>query len=183
VFGSNDGGLSGGRWREVLRMISVLERRSESSRNRVHLAPDSPTPDIYRDAAKLSPDGRFLAYVSDESGRREVWVSRFPQGGPKWQVTRNGGTQPRWSRDGKELFYVQRDTLFSVTVSLNPTFSMHGTTRLFYRAGLYWRYSHATYDVAMDGKKFVVIEPVGSVPPLSIRVVQNWFAEFSGKQR
>jgi serine/threonine-protein kinase len=164
-------------------MISVLERRSESSRNRVHLAPDSPTPDIYRDAAKLSPDGRFLAYVSDESGRREVWVSRFPQGGPKWQVTRNGGTQPRWSRDGKELFYVQRDTLFSVTVSLNPTFSMHGTTRLFYRAGLYWRYSHATYDVAMDGKKFVVIEPVGSVPPLSIRVVQNWFAEFSGKQR
>jgi eukaryotic-like serine/threonine-protein kinase len=148
----------------------------------------TPTPflatrEIYRDAAKLSPDGRFLAYVSDESGRLEVWVSPFPQGGRKWQVSRSGGTQPRWSKDGKKLFYVQHDTLLTVAVSTKPTFSMGGTKRLFAHPGLYWHFAHAAYDVSADGKRFVVIEPVGSVPPLTIRVVENWFAEFRDRKK
>jgi len=140
-------------------------------------------PGNYRDAAKLSPDGRFLAYVSSESGRHEVWVSSFPQAGQKWQVTTTGGAKPRWSRDGKELFYVQGDTLFTVPVSTAPTFSMGRSKRLFNHPGLYWVFRHATYDVSADGKKFVVIEPVGPVPSITIRVVQNWFAEFRDRTR
>ena len=58
-------------------------------------------------APDLSPDGRFLAYQSDESGQFEVYVQPFPQGGSKWQVSTNGGYQQHWSRDGKELFYVE----------------------------------------------------------------------------
>ena len=60
--------------------------------------------------AKFSPDGRFLAYCSDESGEYEVYVRTFPDGGGKQKVSRNGGTQPRWSRDGTELFYVEVPT-------------------------------------------------------------------------
>ena len=146
-------------------------------------APFLVDPNVYRDAAKLSPDGHFLAYVSSETGKLQIWVSPFPQGGRTWQVSEAGGTQPRWSRDGKELFYVQRDTLFAVPVSTRPIFSMGRPKRLFTHPGLYSRFRHAAYDVSADGKKFVVIEPVGSIPPLTIRVVQNWFAEFQDRRR
>ena len=65
---------------------------------------------------QLSPDGRLIAYCSDESGRKEVYVRRFPQGADKWQVSFNGGAQPRWSRDGQELFYVEKNALIAVSV-------------------------------------------------------------------
>ena len=82
-------------------------------------------------APQTSPDGRFVAYCSDESGQYEVHVQPFPEGGGKWQVSTNGGTQPRWSKDGKELFYVEGDMLIAVVVRTTPSFSSGSATSLF----------------------------------------------------
>ena len=87
-------------------------------------------------APKLSPDGRFIAYVSDESGQDEVYVLPFPEGGSKTTVSNNGGRQPRWSRGGKELFYVEGGTLMAVPVEASPNFSVGSVTRLFEHASL-----------------------------------------------
>jgi eukaryotic-like serine/threonine-protein kinase len=134
------------------------------------------------DAPKLSPDGRFVAYCSHESARWEVYVQPFPQG-RKWQVSTNGGRQPRWCRNGKELFYTKDDTLFAVAISTKPTFSMGATRNLFSHPSLDWPWNEPSYDVAADGNRFVMIEPVGAVPPLTIRVVQNWFSEFRDQKK
>jgi len=66
---------------------------------------------------RLSPDGRFVAYISDESGRQEIYVQSFPDGAAKWPVSANSGVQPLWSKDGNELFYVQGDTLMAAPVT------------------------------------------------------------------
>ena len=68
-------------------------------------------------------NGRFVAYISDETGNYEVYIQRFPGGGGKAQVSTKGGVQARWSRDGKELFYVQGDTLIAVAITTSPIFS------------------------------------------------------------
>ena len=135
-------------------------------------------------AAKFSPDGRFVAYVSDESGRNEVYVRPFPGGDGKWQVSGNGGTQPRWSKHGKELFYVGRDTLMAIAVATTPSFTSGAVTRLFQDADLLG-IDDPRYDVSADGRRFVLGEPVAGAEekPPSIHIVQNWFAEFRGRQR
>ena len=133
-------------------------------------------------AAKFSPDGRFVAYVSDESGRSEVYVRPFPGGDGKWQVSGNGGTQPRWSKDGKELFYVERDTLMGVAVATTPSFTSGAVTRLFQDANLAGSI-RARYDVAADGRRFVLTEPVAGAEekPPSIHIVENWYEEFKDR--
>ncbi len=130
---------------------------------------------------KLSPDSRFIAYCSDESGRREIYVQPFPKGGAKSRISRNGGTQPRWSRDGKELFYVEDDTLIAVAVKTTPSFSVGSSTRLFKDASLKWNFLGHVYDVSSDGRQFVLRERL-ETSTLVIRVVQNWFEEFRDRQ-
>ena len=130
---------------------------------------------------KLSPDGRFVAYQSDESGRSEVYVTPFPEGGGKWPVSRNGGEDPRWSRDGKELFYVEGDTLVAVAVGTTPGFSAGEAERLFSEFSLQ-RGSYPNYDVSPDGQRFVTVESVENATP-AIHVVQNWFEEFRGRKQ
>src|SRR5436190_16638364 len=71
-------------------------------------------------AAQFSPDGRFVAYVSDESGSNEVYVRDFPDGAHKWQVSAKGGVAPRWRRDGKEIFYVAQTSLMAVSANTRP---------------------------------------------------------------
>ena len=129
--------------------------------------------------AKLSPNGRYLAYLSDESGRFEVYVQPFPEGGRKITVSSNGGVQPRWSRDGKELFYVEGSSLMAVAVSTEPSFSLGRAKRLFEHPN-FTAAPVPQYDVSADGERFVVAEPVGET---SIRIVQNWFAEFKDRQQ
>ncbi|MCP5120545.1 MAG: hypothetical protein GY953_57865, partial [bacterium] len=146
-------------------------------------APFLETPFTER-VAKFSPDGRFLAYCSDESGNDEVYVQPFPQGGEKWRISRNGGTQPRWSRDGRELFYVEHDTMMRVPVTLTPGFSAGSPERLFSHPGLVSLWPEQRYDVSADGQRFIVVEtlaPEGDQRP-TIHVVQNWFAEFRHRQ-
>ena len=125
---------------------------------------------------KLSPDGRFIAYQSDESGRFEIYVKPFPEGDDKWPVSRNGGDDPRWSQDGKELFYVEGATLVSVAVVTDPAFSAGEATSLFSAPSLQ-NGGYPNYDVSSDGRRFLLVENV-EVEPLRIHVVQDWYEEF-----
>ena len=134
--------------------------------------------------AKFSPDGRYVAYSSNESGQYEVYVRPFPEGGRKTTVSSRGGRQPRWSRDGKELFYVEGATLVAVSVSSDAAFSVGSMTRLFEHLS-FARSFYPQYDVSADGQRFILDEPAGlgsEAPAPAIRVVQNWFAEFRGRQ-
>ena len=131
--------------------------------------------------AQFSPDGRFVAYLSDQSGRWEVHVRTFPEGKGEKKVSTHGGTQPRWSKDGKELFYVEEDTLVAASVTLEPSFSVISSTRLFTHPGLASIWPHWEYDVSADGQRFVVRE-LGQEPPV-IRVVQNWHEEFRDREQ
>ena len=131
--------------------------------------------------AVFSPEARFVAYVSDESGRDEVYVRLFPPGGGKWQVSELGGTQPRWSRGGKEIFYVEDDTLIAVSVNTKPAFSVGSAERLFSDSHLANAFPQQTYDVAADGQRFVMVDNLGD-PKRTIHVVQNWFEEFRNQQ-
>ena len=135
---------------------------------------------------RLSPDGRYVAYVSDESGQNEVYVQPFPEGGSKVTVSSNGGAKARWSRDGKELFYVEGETLVAVSVSSGSSFSVGSATRLFEHPGLRLGGNYPPYDISADGQRFILAEPVGEfaeAPEPSIRVVENWFEEFRGRQQ
>ena len=120
----------------------------------------------------LSPDGRWMAYVSDETGRAEVYVRAFPEGGARWQVSTEGGTEPVWSRDGRELFYVNPvGEMVSVAVSPGnpPTFGQE--TKLF-QARLEEGVDRH-YDVSADGQRFILNRPspIGAAP---IVVTTDW---------
>jgi Tol biopolymer transport system component/DNA-binding winged helix-turn-helix (wHTH) protein len=138
--------------------------------------------------AAFSPDTRFLAYVSDESGNEEeVYVRRFPDGSGKRQVSLNGGDQPRWRADGKELFYVEGETLVAVPVTTAPDFSLGPARRLFQNTGLTPGRVATTYRqryaVSADGQRFLIAERTGEPPRPVIRVVQNWFSEFKDRKQ
>jgi eukaryotic-like serine/threonine-protein kinase len=121
----------------------------------------------------ISPDGKWVAYASDESGIWEIYVTTFPAGTGKWQVSRGGGTEPRWRGDGKEIFYISpAGVITSVPVSTVGTFSTGNPTPLFqfYRRAAISSTDIISYDVTKDGKRFLVnryIKPE-KVPPLTI---------------
>ncbi len=96
----------------------------------------------------------------------------------------NGGVQPRWSKDGKELFYVERDTLMAVAAATTPSFTSGAVTRLFQDANLLGP-GNPRYDVSADGRRFVLPGPVAGAEekPPSIHVVENWYEEFRGRER
>ena len=122
---------------------------------------------------QISPDGKWVAYASDESGNWEIYVSTFPGGVGKWQVSRGGGTEPRWRGDGKEIFYLgPSGTMTAVAVSTLGTFSTGTPTPLFQFHGRAPISSTDvfSYDVAKDGKRFLVnryVKPA-SLTPLTI---------------
>jgi len=132
---------------------------------------------------RLSPNGRYVAYTSDESGQEEVYVQPFPAGGDRTAISTEGGTGPLWSRDGRELFYVAPgNTLVAVEVSTRGEFAVGGSKRLFQHPGMVDTFWY-NYDVSLDGRRFLVAEPVaadGKPLPLtnsSIRFVLNWQAK------
>lgn len=124
--------------------------------------------------AKLSPDGRWLAYASDESKRYEVYVQTFPTPGGKRLVSTNGGSVPIWSRDGKELFYIGADRkMMAVEVKGGSKFEAGVPKPLFERLPG----SIATwFDVSKDGR-FLLPTPIDQTGPLSMTVLVNWTAE------
>ena len=130
---------------ETLRDIWYLRRRDDGSGYEERLFLQTP---FWEHAASFSPDGRFVVYVSDEAGRYDVYVRRFPEGTERWKVSMDkSGAQPRWSHDGKEIFYVEGDTLFAASVSTEPTFAVKGRRRLFTSALLRGNFV-PSYDVS-----------------------------------
>lgn len=136
---------------------------------------------FYHVAPELSPDGRYVAYQSDESGRNEVYVRPFPEGGGKWQISIDGGGKPRWEGDGTEIFYVKGDILMVVPVTSQENFT-HGAPRALFDGEGVFRGIGQNYDVTADGQRFVVVEGARSADPREIQVVQNWYEEFRERQ-
>jgi len=137
-------------------------------------------------AAAFSPDGRFVAYVSDESGSNEVYVRDFPRGQNKWQVSTQTGVAPRWRPDGKELFFVARNSLMAVSATMRPGFSAGPPVELFEKrylrsVGAGGEILIPQYDAFADGKRFVILHRPGGEQQLSIHVVHNWFEEFRSR--
>jgi Tol biopolymer transport system component len=129
-------------------------------------------------APRFSPDGRWLAYVSDESGREEVYVQPYPGPGGKWQISTEGGNEPLWNRNGRELFYRDRNKMMAVEIATQTTFSAGKPRTLFegqYMPGA--GPSFANYDASPDGQHFLMIKDRGA----QINVVLNWFEELKQK--
>jgi serine/threonine protein kinase/Tol biopolymer transport system component len=149
------------------------------------------TPDAER-GPQFSPDGRYLAYHSSESGRFEVYVRPFPLAPGKWQISTGGGLYPRWSADGTELFYVEGSTLTAVPVTTSPNFAPGQPQGLFASSSLSpvtTRRNWAPYDVFPDSQRFVAVAPVDdgdqqepTVAP-KIRIVLNWAEEFRDREQ
>jgi Tol biopolymer transport system component len=124
----------------------------------------------------LSPDGRWVAYASDESGAFEVYVQSFPGGGSKRPVSSGGGAEPRWRADGRELFYVSADRrLMAVPTTIGPGFEAGKPDALFTMnvRDLVFPYSKR-YDVIPDGQRFVLQELIGRGSPSPLTVLVNW---------
>jgi dipeptidyl aminopeptidase/acylaminoacyl peptidase len=133
-------------------------------------------------AARFSPDGRWMAYQSNESGQFQVYVQTFPSSGAKYQISTSGGTFPRWRRDGRELFYVAADQkLMAVPIKLGATVEA-GTSQPLFPAPPFAGVTNATsfYAPMGDGQRFLVNAPAGGeatvAPPFT--VVTNWQAAF-----
>ena len=114
-----------------------------------------------------------MAYESDESGRREIYVRPFPIQGGKWQVSTEGGTLPRWNPNGSELFYRQGDKLMAVGVRTDAELSFGRPRELFERSSPF-----GNYDVDRNGERFVMADAsVTRPPPTHLILVQNWAEE------
>ena len=128
--------------------------------------------------AVFSPDGHWLAYTSNESGRYEVYVQPYPGPGGKWQISNEGGDEPVWAKNGRELFYRNGDKMMAVEVTTQPTFHAGTPTLLF--EGQYWHQVglwRADYDITPDGQRFLMIQLGEQEAVTQINVVLNWFEE------
>jgi serine/threonine-protein kinase len=126
----------------------------------------------------ISLDGEWLAYVSGESGRREIYVQPFPDGGERHQISIEGGQEPVWSPDGQVIYYRRLDQILAVPVTTKPQFRP-GTAKVLFEGQYAWgAYPLPNFDIAPDGKSFVMVkedEEWGKAA--EIRVVLNWFEE------
>jgi serine/threonine-protein kinase len=140
---------------------------------------------------QLSPDGRWIAYTSDESRRNEIYVRSFPDVNKgRWQVSTDGGDSPLWSPDGRELFYRSGDAVMAVSVKTEPSFSIVGTPQVLF-LGTYVQESSlegTPWDISPDGKRFLMMKRpalTAAAPaaegPRKINIVLNWTEEL--KQR
>jgi Tol biopolymer transport system component len=133
----------------------------------------------------LSPNGRWLAYVSNQTGKDEIYVIPFPNTGTaKRAISEGGGTEPAWSHRGSELFY--RDAsgnLVAVEVNTSPTFSLGRATVLFPAARFSSVRFNTQYAVAPDDRRFLMIRPLETSTPDKLIVVENWFEELKKSRK
>jgi serine/threonine-protein kinase len=133
----------------------------------------------YESGAKISPDGRWLVYVSDDSGRTQVYLRPFPGPDRRWPVSTNGGTQAIWNPNGKEIFYRDRDKMMAVEFSAVPEVTLSPPRQLFeqryaYSAGI----TIANYDVTSDGQRFLMVKDESSS---TLNVVMNLIGRAQGR--
>jgi serine/threonine-protein kinase len=130
----------------------------------------------------FSPDGKWIAYVSDESGRFEIYVRPFPGPGEKWPISVEGGNEPVWPRNGRQLFYRAGDAMMAVDVETRPTFSAGKPRKLFdtpYERSLaLW----ANFDASPDGQRLLMVKRENASPAAThINVVLNWLEELTAR--
>jgi len=132
----------------------------------------------------VSPNGKFVAYVSNESNRSEVYLRRFPSWGGQWQVSTGGGNCPRWNATGNRLYYVHGDDFYEVEIGGGDSPVLGAPHRLFsLQPSLRVLGISAYFDVTRDGQRFVVIRPAGATrSDADVVAVQNWFSEFRGRK-
>jgi len=137
---------------------------------------------------RISPDGRWVAYTSNESGKNQVYVRPFPEvGGGRWQVSAAGGDSPLWSPAGRELFFRNGDAVMAVLVETDPAFTPGTPKMLFqgtYVSSVLWfdDWNQAVWDISPDGRRFLMMKETGLaasgvVRSRKITVVLNWFEE------
>ena len=132
---------------------------------------------------QFSPDGHWLAYMSDESGRNEIYVQSYPGPGGKWQISTEGGTEPVWNRNGRELFYRVGNKMMAVEIATHPGFVPGKPRMLFEGPYVATPFTSPYYDVAPDGQRFLMLKPTepAQAAPTQINVVLNWFEELKQK--
>jgi eukaryotic-like serine/threonine-protein kinase len=137
---------------------------------------------------RISPDGHYAAFVSLGGFQSNVYITHFPDGNGRRQVSTNGGNFPVWSPRGDELFYLAGNELMSVKVSTQPSLSLRAPVRLFSLADQHllgagsWESFQWGFDVSASGQNFLMVQQVGQESPSGMVVVQNWFAEFANKK-
>ncbi len=139
--------------------------------------------------ARVSPDGRFVAYVGDESGRHEIYLKPFPSGEGRWQISVDGGTCPRWNARGDRLYFARGEDILGVDVALGTVPTLGAPRKLYARKPIGVAMPleiEPLFDVTADGSKFLFLGPSGETSPAgasprAVTVVQNWFAEFRRK--
>ena len=133
----------------------------------------------------LSPDGRWLAYTANETGQYDIYVVPFPNtDAAKWAVSTRGGSEPRWSHNGRELFY--RDgagNLVATEVATTPSFATGRSTILFPATQFLSDRLATQYAVAADDRRFLMIRSVSATTPDKLIMVENWFEELKAKSR
>ena len=165
----------------------VYEKKVPKNENGYHLwalplAGDGKPFPIVQDAfeetaAAVSPDGKWMAYQRNESGRRDIYITAFPAGGAKWQVSSNGGTAAKWRRDGKELFFLDpSDNIVAVDVNTSGNAVKLGAPHTLFQAVGIQR-DFGPYDVTADGKKFLINSGNLKEGTEPVTLVQNWPAE------
>jgi eukaryotic-like serine/threonine-protein kinase len=129
---------------------------------------------------QFSPDGRWVAYASNETGKWEIYVTSFPEAHGKWQVSTGGGEQPRWRGDGKELFYLSADRkMMAVPVTAGAKFDGASPVALFQttpRQAVNYSYQFA-YDVSRDGQRFLINTQVKQAETQPMSIILNWPAK------
>ncbi len=120
----------------------------------------------------ISPDNQWVAYTSNESGRPEVYVQSFPPTEGRWQVSTTGGTEPLWRKDGKELYYLSGDRLMAVDVKTNARAFESGVSRVLFEVRLESTRRRSRYQVADNGKRFLMNLPIESSSPVTLTL--NW---------
>ena len=134
------------------------------------------------DTASVSPDGRWIAYGSNENGNFDVYVQPFPDvDGGKWKVSTQGGRHPMWSPDGSELFYVSGNAMMVTPITSDPSFD-YGTSEVVFEGRYNFAGPFRVFDLSTEDTRFLVTKPLGAetddaVAPLDLVLVQNWFEE------
>jgi Tol biopolymer transport system component len=127
-------------------------------------------------APRLSPDGRWIAYVSDATGRPEIYLQVFPPSGDKWQISTAGGREPVWAPSGTELFYRDRYKLMVADLKTQPAFTA-SPPRLLFESPYEGVSSRANFDITSDGRRFLMLETVEKDSTTEVKIVPNWFEE------
>jgi serine/threonine-protein kinase len=129
----------------------------------------------------ISPDGRFVAYGSTETGEPQIYVRPYPSGEAKWQISTAKGIFPRWNRRGDRLYFLDTTiTLWEVEIETRPTVSWKAPRKLFTSSPL-----DRSYDLAADGRilAYSAVESTAGAATPSMIVTENWFSEFKDKRK